>query len=162
MGGFYDQIAVGFAISNQYPTEEFAGYLEGSIAFHGDDGKVFLNGKIVGNLCNFGSHDIVGCGITNNGFVYFTHNGNLMYEYKTNFKGPVYPIISLRGKYSSVQINLEGGFLFNYEEFDEHFQLKQSLDLKLIEIIEISEKLGYSPQQLIDKIKKVLETRLMT
>jgi len=52
--------------------------------------------------------------------------------------------------------------LFNYEEFDEHFQLKQSLDLKLIEIIEISEKLGYSPQQLIDKIKKVLETRLMT
>lgn len=119
MGGFYDQIAVGFAISNQYPTEEFAGYLEGSIAFHGDDGKVFLNGKIVGNLCNFGSHDIVGCGITNNGFVYFTHNGNLMYEYKTNFKGPVYPIISLRGKYSSVQINLEGGFLFNYEEFRE-------------------------------------------
>jgi SPRY domain. len=119
LGGFYDQIAVGFAISNQYPTEEFAGYLEGSIAFHGDDGKVFLNGKIVGNLCNFGSHDIVGCGITNNGFVYFTHNGNLMYEYKTNFKGPVYPIISLRGKYSSVQINLEGGFLFNYEEFRE-------------------------------------------
>jgi hypothetical protein len=47
-----------------------------------------------------------------------------MYEYKTNFKGAVYPILSLRGKYSSVQINFEGGFLFNYEEFREILDTK--------------------------------------
>ena len=52
--------------------------------------------------------------------------------------------------------------LFNCEEFDESSLLKESLDLKLNEIIEISEKLRYSPQQLIDKIKEVLESRLMT
>jgi len=102
LGGFYDQIAIGFATSPLYPREEFAGYLEGSIAYHGDDGKIFLNGKIIGNLCNFGSHDVIGCGITNEGSVYFTHNGMLINLYHAEMRGAIYPVVSLRGKYASV------------------------------------------------------------
>ncbi|MGY0213424.1 DNA-processing protein DprA [Bacillus cereus] len=51
--------------------------------------------------------------------------------------------------------------LFSYEEFDEVQHLKESLDLKLNEVIEISKKLGYSPQQLINKIEEVFKNRLM-
>jgi hypothetical protein len=124
LGGFYDQIAVGFSTSNNYPKDEFAGYLDGSISFHGDDGKIYLNGKVIGNLCIFGSHDFVGCGITTKGVVFFTHNGVLMSEYKTDFVGSVYPLVSLRGKYSSVQINLEEGFMFNPEDYKEIIERK--------------------------------------
>ena len=119
LGGFYDQNAVGFTTFHMYPKDEFAGYLENSIAYHGDDGSIYLNGNIVAQLCTFGSYDVIGCGITNFGSVFFTHNGILLNEFATEFEGSVFPIVSLRGKYSSVQFNFEGDFTFNYEDLKE-------------------------------------------
>ena len=120
LGGFYDQNAIGWTTNHQYPKDEFAGYLEDSIAYHGDDGTVYLNGEAIGQLCSFGSNDIVGCGITNFGTVFFTHNGVLLTDFLTYLKGPVFPVISLRGKYSSIQVNFEGMFMFNYEDIKEN------------------------------------------
>lgn len=46
LGGFYDQVAVGLTSSANYPTEDmFIGYMEGSIGFHGDDGKCYIKGE---------------------------------------------------------------------------------------------------------------------
>ena len=98
---------------------EFAGYLDGSIAYHGDDGKVYLNGEVIGQLNSFGSFDVVGCGITNFGTVFFTYNGILLTQFNTHFRGSIFPIISLRGKYSSVRLNFDGSFIFNLEDLKE-------------------------------------------
>jgi hypothetical protein len=122
LGGFYDQNAIGFTTNHAYPKDEFAGYLEDSIAYHGDDGTVYLNGEAIGQLCSFGSNDVIGCGITNFGTVFFTHNGVLLTEFATDLKGPVFPVISLRGKYSSIQVNFEGMFVFNYEDLKENVE----------------------------------------
>ena len=116
LGGFYDQIAVGLTTRKNYPEKEFAGYIDQSVAFHGDDGRYFVNGKVSGLGCKFGSHDVVGCGITNQGKVFFTLNGLYLHILDTNYVGDVYPIVSLRGRYSSILVNFEGSFVFNIEE----------------------------------------------
>lgn len=57
---------------------EFAGYKNNSVAFHADDGKVYINGNPIFYGTRFGTFDTVGCGITRNGDVYFTFNGMLL------------------------------------------------------------------------------------
>ena len=45
LGGFFDQVAVGLTVSQIFPVEDmFVGYMQGSIGFHGDDGKCYING----------------------------------------------------------------------------------------------------------------------
>jgi hypothetical protein len=38
LGGLLDQIAVGVTTLSNYDTDQFAGYLNGSVAYHADDG----------------------------------------------------------------------------------------------------------------------------
>lgn len=105
MGGYYDQIAIGVTTNENYPSNEFAGYLNDSVGYHGDDGKCFVNSNSFTYGTKFGSNDIIGCGVTTYGNVYFTHNGSLLPLLDVKFIGSIYSIISLRGKYCSVKIN---------------------------------------------------------
>jgi hypothetical protein len=57
----------------------------------------------------------VGCGITRNGDVYFTMNGLILPLINVEMQGRIYPLISLRGKYTSVQVELGPNFLFNHD-----------------------------------------------
>ncbi len=106
LGGTYDQIAVGLTTDENYPIDEFAGYKDVSVAYHGDDGKCYIGGQAITYGCRFGSYDIVGCGITQAGDVYFTFNGMLLPLINLQLEGSVYPVISLRGKFTSVRINM--------------------------------------------------------
>ncbi len=128
LGGLYDQTAIGFTSDTNYFGKEFAGYLNCSIAYHGDDGNIYLNGDVVNQVCSSGSTDIIGCGITNHGRVFYCRNGELLVEVQTEFRGRIHPICSLRGKYSAIKVNFEGEFVFNIENF---FEKKQSI-LQLI------------------------------
>ena len=44
-GGLYDQIAIGVTTDSMYPCTEFAGYKSQSVAYHADDGKVYIKGR---------------------------------------------------------------------------------------------------------------------
>ena len=45
LGGFYDQVAIGLTNQANFPeSDTFVGYVDGSIGFHADDGKCFING----------------------------------------------------------------------------------------------------------------------
>jgi len=117
LGGTYDQIAVGLTTDSEYPLDEFAGYKEISIAFHGDDGKCYINGQSITYGCKYGSYDIIGCGVTQNGDVYFTYNGLLLPLINLNLTGNIYPVVSLRGKFTSVRINNGPDFEFEHMRF---------------------------------------------
>ncbi len=104
MGGYYDQIAIGVTNIDNFPLNEFAGYIPDSIGYHGDDGKCYVHGNNYSYGTKFGSKDIIGCGITRLGNVYFVHNGCLLPLLDMKIKGNIYPVISLRGKYSSIKI----------------------------------------------------------
>lgn len=116
IGGTYDQIAIGLTDDASYPLEEFAGYKEMSIAFHGDDGKCYINGQGINYGCKFGSYDIVGCGTTQDGDVFFTCNGMLFPLVNLQLTGKIYPLISMRGKFSNVRINMGPNFNFEFEK----------------------------------------------
>ena len=100
----------------RYPQNEFAGYKANSIAFHADDGKVYINGQSLGYGTKYGSYDVVGCGITRNGDVYFTLNGMILPLVNIEMQGKNYPIVSMRGKYTSVSIESGPDFAFNHEQ----------------------------------------------
>lgn len=101
--------------NDTYPENEFAGYKNNSIAYHGDDGKCYINGQAIGYGTRYGSYDTVGCGITRNGDVYFTINGMLLPLVNVEMQGKIYPLVSLRGKYTSVSLEFGPNFLFNHE-----------------------------------------------
>ena len=123
IGGYYDQIAIGVTTNDNYPINEFAGYLENSIGYHGDDGKCFVNSIPFTYGNKFGSNDVIGCGVTTHGNVYFTHNGSLLPLVDIKFKGAIFSIISLRGKYCSVKFNLSQSNLeLNSQSFKYHKQ----------------------------------------
>ena len=115
MGGVYDQIAVGVTNNEEYPLQEFAGYKEDSLAYHADEGNCYVNGRAVGYGGRYGSFDVVGCGVTRYGDVYFTHNGMLLPLINMEMQGKIYPLVSLRGRYASVRINLGPNFEFDHE-----------------------------------------------
>lgn len=115
IGGLYDQVAVGLTNNQSYSLSDFAGYKDNSIAYHADDGKCYLNGQAIGYGTRYGSYDTVGCGITRNGDVYFTLNGMLLPLINIEMKGRVYPLVSLRGKFTSISIEFGPDFLFKHE-----------------------------------------------
>ena len=106
LGGLYDQIAVGVTTDSLYPLDEFAGYKENSIAYHADDGKCYINGEALPFYGpKYGSCDSVGCGVTENGDIYYSINGMILPLINLELEGDIYPIISLRGKYTSVSVD---------------------------------------------------------
>eukprot|EP00347_Sterkiella_histriomuscorum_P003756 403363071 len=117
MGGFYDQLAIGITNNSSYSLTEFAGYHQHSIAYHADDGKVYVNGKSIVYASRYGSNDIVGCGVTKSGDVYFTLNGMILPLINIEMQGQIFPIISMRGKYTSVCVNYGHNeqFIFSHQ-----------------------------------------------
>eukprot|EP01022_Parablepharisma_sp_SALTPOND_P017455 TRINITY_DN278_c0_g1_i1.p1 TRINITY_DN278_c0_g1~~TRINITY_DN278_c0_g1_i1.p1 ORF type:complete len:480 (+),score=32.61 TRINITY_DN278_c0_g1_i1:1861-3300(+) len=112
LGGTYDQIAIGLTTDENYPLDEFAGYKDISVAFHGDDGKCYISGQSITYGCKFGSYDTIGCGVTQNGDVYFTYNGMILPLMNLQLSGEIYPAVSLRGKFTSVRVNMGPDFDF--------------------------------------------------
>ena len=105
-GGLFDQVAVGISTDNDFPLTEFAGYRPGSVAYHSDDGKVYLNGKALEiPVPRFGTNDVVGCGVTVHGDVFFTLNQVPLRLIQSNFSGLVYPLVSMRGRFTSVTVH---------------------------------------------------------
>jgi hypothetical protein len=103
-GGFYDQLAIGLTNNDNFPMNEFVGYTGDSIGYHGDDGKCFINGNGFTYGTRFGTKDVIGCGITKSGNVYYIHNGCILPTLDFKLKGNIYPITSLRGEHSCVKI----------------------------------------------------------
>jgi hypothetical protein len=104
MGGYYDQIAIGVTNIPNYPLTEFAGYSNDSVGYHGDDGKCYVHGSPYTYGTKFGSKDIIGCGVTKSGNIYFVHNSCILPLLDIRLKGNIYPLISLRGRYASVKV----------------------------------------------------------
>ena len=117
MGGYYDQIAIGVTSIIIYQSNEFAGYLPDSVGYHGDDGKCYANSLGYNYGVKFGSGDIIGCGVTKNGNVFYTHNQCILPLLDIKFKGNIYSLISLRGKYCSVKINHYPNFKFKFTKY---------------------------------------------
>lgn len=132
LGGYYDQIAIGVSCDQDFPLNEFAGYQPNSIGYHGDDGRCYVNSSEFDYGIKFGSNDIIGCGVTSNGNVYYTHNGCILPLLETKLRGNIYYTVSLRGKYSSVKINHMGKFIFKH--------IKQSSYRNPISYIDYSNK----------------------
>ena len=56
LGGFYDQVAIGLTNQANFPeSDTFIGSVDGSIGFHADDGKCFINGDSFEYSSPFGS-----------------------------------------------------------------------------------------------------------
>jgi hypothetical protein len=55
------------------------GYSLNSIGWHGDDGKLYKDCLLVGQLLSFSTGDTVGIGMTSELLVYFTLNGLVIY-----------------------------------------------------------------------------------
>ena len=75
-----------------------------------------MNGKPIGYATRFGSNDTVGCGITKSGDIYFTINGMMLPLINIEMQGYIYPIVSMRGKYTSVSVEIGPDFLFKHSE----------------------------------------------
>jgi hypothetical protein len=118
MGGYYDQIAIGLTNNENFPLNEFAGYINDSVGYHGDDGKCYVNGNNYVYGTKFGSKDVIGCGITKSGNIYYVHNCCILPLLDIKMRGNIFPIISLRGKYSSVRIIHDPNLLkFKHKKF---------------------------------------------
>ncbi len=91
--------------NSKYPSDEFAGYKNNSVAYHADDGRAYLNGKPISTYGpRYGSSSFIGCGITGRGDAFFTYNGVLLPLIQSRFQGKIYPLISMRGKMNIIAI----------------------------------------------------------
>jgi hypothetical protein len=116
-GGFYDQLAFGLTNNENFPVNEFVGYTSDSIGYHGDDGKCFINGMGFTYGTRFGAKDVIGCGVTRSGNVYYTHNGCILPTLDFKLKGNIFPLVSLRGEHSCVKIIHDpGAFKFKHKK----------------------------------------------
>jgi hypothetical protein len=95
-------VAIGLAPGG-YPSDCLPGWLEGSVGYHGDDGRLYLEqdngGQPFGPLVVKG--DIVGCGIDSvNQRVFFTRNGLFLKEAVSGDwvgRQPYYPTVGVGG-----------------------------------------------------------------
>ena len=113
-GGLFDQVAVGVTMDSAYPVAEFAGYRSGSLAFHSDDGKVYLNGKAISQSLRYGTHDVIGCGVTALGDVFITLNQVPLPLIHAGLMGLIFPLVSVRGRYTAVSIVHSPRFLEHF------------------------------------------------
>lgn len=111
-------MAIGVTNDANFPASDmFIGYAEGSIGFHADDGKSYINGDSFEYSSPYGSQSTVGCGLTVSGDIFFTRDGLQLPLIKSSAiwqnsdhqtsDVPVmlYPVLSMRGKLSTVKVN---------------------------------------------------------
>ena len=111
---------IGVGLAHQtYPLETMPGWDKNSVAYHCDDGNLFLeNGKGTSLACPAQEGDVIGCGIRLNPttqdvdlkpIVFFTRNGEEIgsKEIPNVPKGGFFPIIGLGSKGERVDVNLD-------------------------------------------------------
>ncbi|KAF2183425.1 hypothetical protein K469DRAFT_710938 [Zopfia rhizophila CBS 207.26] len=88
------------------------GWKEGSWAFHGDDGKLYLErGQGVRYRNTYGTGDVVGCGAdSQNNELFFTKNGEYLGSAGSAPKGRLFAVIGIgcEGVHFSINFGLEG------------------------------------------------------
>lgn len=92
------------------------GWSSGSWAYHGDDGKKYVeDGTGVAYGETFGAGDVVGCLVSETGDVRFTKNGVLLDVVAEGVTGKLFPAIGMRSVGAKAKINFgPGGFLYEY------------------------------------------------
>jgi hypothetical protein len=162
MGGYYDQIAIGITNNKNFNECEFAGYSIESVGYHGDDGKCYVHGSAYNYGTKFGSKDVIGCGVTKSGNVYFVHNSCILPLLDVRIKGNIYVLVSLRGKYSTVKINhnlelvqFKHKKIATYKNPSAHLSYSHGIS----KIITANEELLKSIQNLARRAKKSLPSK---
>ena len=108
-----EQSAIGIGIaSSEYLLDCQPGWLDGSFAYHCDDGRLFYNGHHKRRLCSSAAvaKDIIGCGIRNTDNqlqVFFTHNGEEIDQEPFNMQPTdLYPTVCMHSEGEKVKINV--------------------------------------------------------
>ena len=96
------------------PVSSLPGWLSGSWAYHGDDGKKFVEtGKGLAYGETFGAGDVVGCLVSEKGDVKFTKNGVLLDVVAKGVMGKLIPAVGMRSVGAKATINFgPGGFQY--------------------------------------------------
>jgi len=121
-------IAIGVGPTD-FSNTSFPGQQKDSVGYHSDDGKCYWydNQKNSSQTIEFGpryhSSDIVGCGVTNKGHVFFTKNGILIGVCtKKILSGNVYGIIGVISVEASIKVNWgQEQFAFRRDILAEYF-----------------------------------------
>ena len=96
------------------PVSSLPGWLSGSWAYHGDDGKTYVEtptGLAYGET--FGAGDVVGCLVSEKGDVKFTKNGVLLDVVAEGVKGKLIPAVGMWSVGAKATINFgPGGFRY--------------------------------------------------
>ena len=111
---------IGVGLAHQtYPLDRMPGWEKNSVAYHCDDGKLFLeHGKGTSLACPAQEGDVIGCGVRLNPtaidfdlkpIVFFTRNGEEIgsIEIPTVPKGGFFPTIGLGSEGEKVDVNLD-------------------------------------------------------
>ena len=131
--------------------DQVIGYANGSIGFHADDGKCYINGDSFEYSSPYGSQSTVGCGFTYNGDVFFTRDGLQLplikssavwpdVENDSGASGLLYPVVSMRGKLATVKVNfaLNDEYVFKTPIINPEFEnpaLNVAMDKTLLKLI---------------------------
>ncbi|XP_045180144.2 tripartite motif-containing protein 66-like [Mercenaria mercenaria] len=108
-GGSRGSIGIGL-VPADYPKHNFPGWRKGSIGYHSDDGRLFIQsftGKHFGPACCEG--DKMGCGIslTDPSSVFFTRNSMKIGDVPFTYSNRVFPAVALDTFGQKVKVTLE-------------------------------------------------------
>ncbi len=130
-GGWIDAIGVGVTQDPKYPTTSFPGFKSHSIGFSGDDGNLVFcqqeNQYVrIPYFQTFGSGDVVGCGVTIHGYIYYTLNGrfiSVIENYRLQNNQPVHAVFGLKGNQTEIHVNFgRKQFLFDFAKLQQYLQ----------------------------------------
>jgi len=126
-------VAVGYSMSDGDPMT-LVGLQDNSFGLHNDDGKAHADGQSRSYFKSWKDGDIVGAGITRQGFVYYTLNGihmGVSHRIPPHFEGIDFlPTISLSG--GDMNINIYPGpfhrFSFEISDIEKANQIHNRFD----------------------------------
>ena len=110
------QSVVAIGIGSRLHQGSLPGWDDGTVGYHGDDGKCYLSskyGKVMGT--GFGrAGDVIGCGVdARTGCVYFTRNGTAVSSVMTGVTGYYYPLVGADAR-AKVRVNFGHDAPFRY------------------------------------------------
>ncbi|OCK74523.1 SPRY-domain-containing protein [Lepidopterella palustris CBS 459.81] len=110
-------IGIGFC-NEDSPCIGMPGWGKGSWAYHGDDGKLFLEkGQGVQYGPTYGAGDVIGCGVDNeNNEMFFTKNGVSLGKWLASNapKGRLFAVAGIGDEGVHISVNFgPSGFLYN-------------------------------------------------
>lgn len=141
-GGLENDITIGVANPSGIGLSKRPGTMDGSIGYSSVTGKCYWKQKDIEYGGRFGSYDVIGCGVTRSGCVYFVHNGLVLPLVQTYLRGDIFPTVSLRGKGSAVKISYgrdqpQQPYTF-YSDLEKIYQNpKESINMNIRELASI-------------------------